>query len=179
MRDTESNSRAFVTKNPPPDSIGHSFTRFKTPLPAVGRRARGGATNPIRQSKAFRNIPSGEFDESSVDVIEVQDQRHPLYGRSFRVIRLVAHRGGNFPPSYEVEYQSGRSLLIPITVTKPYQEGTNQIKLSIEALRELVVAAECLECHEYGSKRSVGGAAARSSASDRRRRRRGAGGDLS
>ena len=130
-------------------------------------------------AKAFRNIPSGEFDESSVDVIEVQDQRHPLYGRSFRVIRLVAHRGGNFPPSYEVEYQSGRSLLIPITVTKPYQEGTNQIKLSIEALRELVVAAECLECHEYGSKRSVGGAAARSSASDRRRRRRGAGGDLS
>jgi hypothetical protein len=57
-------------------------------------------------AKAFRNIPSGESDESSVDVIEVQDQRHPLYGRSFRVIRLVAHRGGDFPPSYEVEYRA-------------------------------------------------------------------------
>ena len=124
------------------------------------------------------SIPSGESDESS-DEVQVQDPRHPLYGRSFRVIRRVADRGGNFPPSYEVEYLSGRSLLIPITVTEPYHQGTNQTKLSIEALREFVVAVECLEYHEHGSKRSVGGIVACSTASDRRRRRRSSGGDLS
>ena|ERR1700728_3320220 len=130
-------------------------------------------------SSAFRNVPSGESDESSADVVEVLDPRHPLYGRSFRVIRRVADGGGNFSPSYEVEYLHAHSLLIPISVTEPYYPETNQTKLSIEALHELVLAAECLESHEHGSERSVGGAAAGSTASDRRRRRRGSGGDLS
>ena len=131
------------------------------------------------QAKAFRNIPSGESDESSAELVRVQDPRHPLYGRSFRVIRRVAHSGGNFSPSYEVEYLSGRSLLISITATEPYHQGTNQTKLSIEALRELVLAAECLECHEHGSERTVGGIVACSTASDRRRGRCSSGGGLS
>jgi len=63
----------------------------------------GSASLSLR-TKAFRNVPSGESDESLLEVVQVQDPRHPLYGRSFRVIRRVAHRGGNFPPSYEVEY---------------------------------------------------------------------------
>ena len=37
-------------------------------------------------SKALRNIPSAKADESFSEVIRVLDPRHPLYGRSFRVI---------------------------------------------------------------------------------------------
>jgi hypothetical protein len=112
-------------------------------------------------------------------VIRVLDPRHPLYGRSFRVIRRSVHRGGNFQPSYEVEYRDGTSLLVPIAVTEHYKIGPNRTKLSIEALRDLIVAAECLECDEHRPQRALGDAATGSSASDRRRRRRGSGGDLS
>lgn len=136
------------------------------------------SANRVLRAKAFRNVPSGESDESSSELVQVQDPRHPLYGSSFRAIRRVAHRGGNFPPSYEVEYLNGRSLLIPVTATEPYHHGTNQTKLSIEALRELVFAVEGLECHEHGSERSVGDIAACSTASGRRRHRRSSGGDL-
>jgi hypothetical protein len=111
-------------------------------------------------------------------VIQVLDPHHPLYGRSFRVIRRSTHRAGNFPPSYEVEYRHGISLLVPVSVTDPSLIRPNRTKLSIEALRELVVAVECLESDEHGSKGSLEGPAAGSSASDRRRRRRSSGGDL-
>src|ERR1700676_844480 len=89
-------------------------------------------------AKAFRNIPSEEADESSAEMIEFLDPRHPLYGRSFRVIRRSTHRGGNFPPSYEVEHHHGSSLLIPVDVTEKRVLDANQTKLSIEALRDLV-----------------------------------------
>ena len=130
-------------------------------------------------ARAYRNIPSGESDESLGEVIQVLDPRHPLYGRSFHVIRRSTHRGGNFPPSYEVEYQGGTSLLVPISVTETYEVNANQIKLCIDALRDLISAVECLECHERRSERSLGGAAAGSAAQDRRRRSRGPGGGLS
>ncbi|MGC1411018.1 MAG: hypothetical protein WA864_19010, partial [Acetobacteraceae bacterium] len=42
-------------------------------------------------AKAYKNIPSGEPDESLVEVVEVLDPRHPLYGRSFRVICRSSH----------------------------------------------------------------------------------------
>ena len=48
--------------------------------------------------------PLVSSDESSVEVIEVLDPCHPLYGRTFRVIRRVDRGSGNFSPSYEVEY---------------------------------------------------------------------------
>src|ERR1700736_4144196 len=86
-------------------------------------------------SRAYRNIPAGESDESSTEVIRVLDPRHPLYGRSFHVIRRSTHRGGNFPPSYEVEYRNGSTLLIPVAATEKYVRDTNQTKLSIEAVR--------------------------------------------
>ena len=130
-------------------------------------------------ARAYRNIPSGESDESLAEVVQVLDPRHPLYGRSFRVIRRSTHRGGNFPPSYEVEHQGGTSLLVPISVTEPYEANANQTKLCIDALHDLISAVECLECHERRSERSLGGAAAGSAAQDRRRRRRGPGGGLS
>jgi hypothetical protein len=137
------------------------------------------ASNRCPPTKAFRNIPPGEADESLAEVIQVLDPRHPLYGRSFRVIRRSAHRAGNFPPSYEVEYRNGGSLLVPISATNTDEISANRTKLSIEALRELIVAVECLEPDEHGPKEPLGGAASGSSASDRRRRRRSSGGDLS
>jgi hypothetical protein len=130
-------------------------------------------------TKAFRNIPSGEADESSAEMIEVLDPRHPLYGRCFRVIRRSAHRGGNFPPSYEVEHRHGSSLLIPVAVTEKRGLDANQTKLSIEALRDLVAVAECLDSHEYRPRRSLGDAVASPAASDRRRDGRDFGGGLS
>jgi hypothetical protein len=112
-------------------------------------------------------------------MIEVLDPRHPLYGRSFRVIRRSTHRGGNFPPSYEVEHYHGSSLLIPVAVTEKRVLDANQTKLSIEALRDLVAVAECLDSHEYRPGRSLGDAVASTAASDRRRHGRDFGGGLS
>jgi hypothetical protein len=130
-------------------------------------------------AKAYRNIPSGEPDESLAEVIQVLDPRHPLYGRSFRVICRSSHRGGNFPPSFEVEHGSGTSLLVPISATEPNGQSANRPKLSIEALCELISAVECLESDEHGSERLVGSVAPGSAPTDRRRHRRGSGGDIS
>src|SRR5271154_575459 len=149
-----------------------------------GRRRRRAACRSRRLrwptcSRAFRNVPWGESEESSVEVIEVLDPCHPLYGRTFRVIRRVDRGSGNFSPSYEVEYLQNHSLLVPISVTEAYNKKANQTKLSIEALRDLVLTVECLESHEHGSEGSVGSAAASSAASDCRGCRRGSGGGLS
>jgi len=136
-------------------------------------------SNQIRGSKAYRNIPTGESDESSIEVIWVQDPRHPLCGRSFRVLRRSTHHGGNFPLSYEVEHRSGSTLLIPVAATEKYVQDANQTKLSIEAVRDLITVAECLESHEYRPKQAVGDAVASFAASNHRRRRRGSGGGVS
>jgi len=111
-------------------------------------------------------------------VVRVLDPRHPLYGRSFRVIRRTASRGGNFLPSYEVEYLNGGTLLVPVDATQPNISGPNQTKLSIEALHELVVAVECLEQDEHRAKESLGGAGTGPSASDRQRNRCSSDGDF-
>jgi hypothetical protein len=65
------------------------------------------------------------------------DPHHPLYRRPFRVIRRVAHGGGNFPPSYEVDHRDGSTLLIAVAATQKYVEDTNQSKLGVEAVRDL------------------------------------------
>lgn len=110
-------------------------------------------------------------------MVEVRDPHHPLYGRSFRVIRRTTPQGGNFPPSYEVEFRAGTSLLIPVAATAHYEKVTNQTKLSIEALIDLVSTADCLDAHEHRSGVSLGDTVAGTPAPDRRRRRRGSGGD--
>src|SRR5882672_10999965 len=94
-------------------------------------------------SKAYRNIPSGEADESPVEEIRVLDPRHPLYGRSFRVLRRLIQRGGNFPRSYEVEYCNGSTLLIPVSAIEYDHSENNQTKLSIEALHDLLSVIDC------------------------------------
>src|SRR6201996_6846226 len=100
---------------------------------SLNRPALAGGRGPACASrclpaKAFRNIPSGEPDESCAEVIQVVDPHHPLYGRSFRVIRRSTHRAGNFPPSYEVEYRNGISLLIPVAATEWHASPNNQLK---------------------------------------------------
>jgi hypothetical protein len=137
-----------------------------------------GFSNRSLPAKGFRNIPSDESDESLIEVVQVHDPRHPLYGQSFRVIGRAVCRGSKLSPTYEVKYRRGGSLLIPISVTEPYDKEANQTKLSIEALCELVSAAEVLECHEHGSERSLGDAATRSAPPNRRRRRGSSGGAL-
>lgn len=144
----------------------------------VARSVADFASRSLR-ARACRNIPPGESDESSTEVVWVLDPRHPLYGRSFRVIRRSTHRGGNFPPSYEVEHRNGSTLLIPVAATEKYVLDANQTKLSIEAIRDLVSVAECLENHEYRPNDALDDAVASVAASNRRRRRRGSCGGIS
>jgi hypothetical protein len=80
-------------------------------------------------------------------------------------------RGGNFPASYEVEYLNGSSLLIPIQVTEECELDSNQTKLSIEALLDLVSVAESIDDDEYRSKTPLVSAVADAAAPNCRRRR--------
>ncbi len=146
------------------------------PSPGAARVPVAPGASPAPGTKAYRNIPSAEFDESPVEEVRVLDPRHPLYGRSFRVIRRAAHRGGNFPSSFEVEHCNGSSLLIPIAVTEWHDLPGSRTTLSIDALRELIDVVDCLDDHGDRPERSLDDAAAVSAASDRRRRRRGPGG---
>ncbi|MEY9698959.1 hypothetical protein ABIF50_002651 [Bradyrhizobium diazoefficiens] len=124
-------------------------------------------------------VPDSESDESFPEVVEVRDPHHPLWGRSYRVIRKIGQRGRGIPASYEVEYRAGSSLLIQATAIEYYEQEANQIKLSMEALLELLSTADCPDAHEHGSSRSLVDADARAPTPDRRRRRRNFGGDPS
>lgn len=126
-----------------------------------------------------RYVPDSESDESFPEVVEVRDPHHPLWGRSYRVIRKIGQRGRGIPASYEVEYRAGSSLLIQATAIEYYEQEANQIKLSMEALLELLSTADCPDAHEHGSSRSLVDADARAPTPDRRRRRRNFGGDPS
>jgi len=111
--------------------------------------------------------------------VTVRDPRHPLFGRTFRVIRHSVHRGGGFPVSHEVEHRYQTSLLIPVAITEPQNGPKNQTKLSIEALQDLISLAEQLESHVDQAGRSLGCPAAEFAAPNRRRDRGSAGGDAS
>ncbi len=150
------------------------FTPNKRPQSATTR-----AAAYTRQARGLRNVPNSEFDESFPEVVEVRDPHHPLYGRSFRVIRKIGQRGRGIPASYEVEFRTGSSLLIQATAIEYYGQEANQIKLSMEALLELLSTADCPDAHEHGSSRSLVDADARAPTPDRRRRRRDFGGDPS
>ena len=127
------------------------------------------------RARVHRNIPSRESDESSGAELMVRDPAHPLFGRTFRVIRSV-HRGGNFPLSYEVEYRDGISLLVPVAATTPQMTGENRTKLSVEALQDLTSLVEQFERDANRSERPLGHAATSTAAPNRRRGRRGSGG---
>ena len=134
------------------------------------------ATTPALPAKVHRNIPSGESDESSTVEVTVQDSAHPLFGRTFRIIRQSVHRGGGFPVSFEVEYRDGSSLLVPVAATEPQSSMGNRTKLSVEALHDLISLIEQLEHHADRPERPLGHAAEGTAAPNRRRGRRGVGG---
>lgn len=148
-------------------------------LSAPGFEAHACVSNPCRPARGLRNVPDSESDESFPEVVEVRDPHHPLWGRSYRVIRKIGQRGRGIPASYEVEYRAGSSLLIQATAIEYYEQEANQIKLSMEALLELLSIADCPDAHEHGSSRSLVDADARAPTPDRRRRRRYFGGDPS
>jgi hypothetical protein len=156
-------------QNQRPLTMNSGFDKLSRPR--WDAKCAGDCANQSRRAKAYRNIPSGESDESSIEVIGVRDPRHPLYGRSFRVIRRVMDRGGNVPASYEVEYRNGSSLIIPVQATEECELNSNQTKLSIEALLDIVSVAESIDDDEYRSKIPLVSAVADAAASNRRRRR--------
>ena len=107
------------------------------------------------------------------------DPTHPLFGRTFCVIRRSVHRGGGFPLSYEVEYRDGASLLVPVAATKPQMSMENRTKLSIEALQDLTSLVGQLEHNADRSEGPLDDAANGTAAPNRRRGRRSSGGGKS
>jgi hypothetical protein len=163
-----------------PNPYEERITRRRAPLAqcAAIPRVRGGMCEPgyasrSRRAKAHRNIPTGESDESSAVEATVRDRTHPLFGRTFRIIRSV-RPGGGLPLSYEVEYRDGASLLVPVAATEPQVSQENRTKLCVEALDDLTLAVE--QCDADRSERPVGNAAGHPAAPDRRRGRRNTGG---
>ena len=108
----------------------------------------------------------------------VRDPRHPLYGRLFQVVRRTSHRGGNFLPSYEVEFRDGVTLLIPVIATDSAALSPDPTKLSMDALLDLLNVVDCYD-HDPGTRSSLDDAAADPSTTDRRRHCRSSGGGLS
>lgn len=106
----------------------------------------------------------------------MREPTHPLFGRTFRIIRRSVHRGGGFPVSYEVEYRDGASLLVPVAATEPLERMENRTKLSLEALHDLTSLVEQIEHHADRSERPLGHAASATAAPNRRRGRRSVGG---
>lgn len=145
--------------------------------PEVARFVLAPASRSLR-AKVYRNIPSGESDESFPEEIRVRDPRHPLYGKVFRVLGRSRHRGGNFEPSYEVEYRNGVTLLVPVAAAEHPNLPSARTKLSVDVLYDLLNAVECLHHHEHGTRTSLDDAAADPATTDRRRYRRGSGGGL-
>lgn len=135
---------------------------------------------PIEPSKRRGSgiPPSSEADESFPDEITICDPRHPLYGRAFRVIRRTSYRGGNFLPSFEVDFQDSVTLLVPVAATDPHVFSAGATKLSIDALLDLLNVVESCD-HEHGARSSLDDAAADPSPTDRRRHCRSSGGGLS
>jgi hypothetical protein len=161
-----------------------SFTTRESRGSSPGRRSRKATCRYLMLSsrccsRAHRNIPSGESDESPAIEVTVCEPTHPLFGRTFRVIRRSVHRGGGFPLSYEVEYRDGASLLIPVAATEPRKSMENRTKLSVEALHDLTSLVEQLEHDADRSERPLGHAVNGTAAPNRQRGRRSAGGGKS
>jgi hypothetical protein len=149
---------------------------FKPKFSAVVFAAHASASNPCQQARAFRNTPRRESDESPLEEIRVVDPRHPLFGRTFKVIRCLG-RVGNYPPSYEVEYLQNYRLLVPIAATESSAGIANRTKLSIDAVTDLIRTAELIENGEDQSGRALGDAAREPAPSDCRRDGSDIGGD--
>ncbi len=164
----------------PGNSVCPQSSRGRPALSLVlsGFQLRCGWRSRSLKTRGFRNTPSGEPDESFPEEIRVLDPRHPLYGRSFRVVGRTSHRGGNFLPSYEVEYRDRVTLLVPVATTEHPASSVAFTKLSMDALQDLLNMVDCID-YEHGTRSSLDDAAADPTTTDRQRDRRGSGGGLS
>ena len=128
--------------------------------------------------EGVQEYPSRESDESFPEEMTVLNPGHPLYGQSFRVLGRSPRRGGDFEPSYEVEYRRGVSLLVPVAAVEYRDLPNARTKLSVDALYYLLNMVDCIHHHENGTRTSLDDTAADPSKTDRRRYRRGSGGGL-
>jgi hypothetical protein len=103
-----------------------------------------------------------------LEEIAVLDARHPLFGKTFKVIRLLSG-GGKSAPSYEVEYLGTDRLIVPVTATDASNANGNQTKLSVEAIFDLISTVELLEDGVDRSGKSLGDAAGEPAPDDHRR----------
>jgi len=106
----------------------------------------------------------------------VCDPTHPLFGRSFRVIRRAVHRGGSNPVCYEVAHGDHDSLLIPITAVEQENVVTNRTILSVDSLTDLISEAEQVDGGADTTQRSLGNIESRFTPPGRRRSRSRSGG---
>ncbi|MGY6771118.1 hypothetical protein [Komagataeibacter xylinus] len=134
--------------------------------------------SPHPPAKALRNILPIEGDESPAGVVKVCDPRHPLFGRRLVVLRRLAARGDNFPISYEVSYDRGGTLIIPVAAVDFDVNVFNGTKLSVDSINELVSEIDRIENDANSTQRSLDIASAEAETSDHRRDRRHSGGDV-
>ena len=146
-------------------------------LPGTKPQVASAGHSRCPRSRVFRNIPSGEPDESFPEEIRVLDPQHPLYGKSVRVIRRSPRRSGNFLPSYEVEYRNGITLLVPVATTQQSASLDFATKLSMDALHDPLNMVNFID-HEHGARKPLDDNATDATATDRRRYRRSSGGGL-
>jgi hypothetical protein len=141
-------------------------------------RSRSRRHNWQCSSKALRNILSHEADESSEGFVSVRDPRHPLFKRRFIVLRRLEARGGNFPTSYEVSYDRGGTLIIPVAAIDFDVDSFNGTKLSRDSINELASEIDRIENDVCSTQRSVDIASTEAQTSDHRRDRGHSGGDV-
>jgi hypothetical protein len=116
-----------------------------SPQPADATFA-AACANRFLRARGLRNTPTADADVPAPAEIEVVDPAHPLHGRRFHLVSIT--RGTCSDSCARVEWRFGLTLLLPLTVTNfgaRNEERGMRTKLSIEALEELVAAAEASE----------------------------------
>jgi hypothetical protein len=111
-----------------------------------------------------------------LEEILVQDPRHPLFGRRFKVVRMLV-RVGNLPQCYEVEYLGDARLNVPVAATQEESGSENRTKLSVDAVYDLIAVVELLEHGVDETGRSVGDIVAKPASTSSRRIGDDTGGD--
>jgi len=94
------------------------------------------------------------------------------------VLRRLKARGGNFPSSYEVSYDRGGTLIIPVAATDFDVSAFNGTKLSINTINELASEIDRIENDVCSTQGSVDIASIGAETPGHRRNRGHSGGDV-
>jgi hypothetical protein len=129
------------------------------------------------RSNFSTNTPTDEGDVPALASVTVEDPRHPLFGRSFRVLGFAPPSTVGLSPSYEVKYLHGISLLVPVAATVRPDRLEKRTKLSVEALRDLISLIELLDAHDDRAERPLVDTSRGAAAADHRPDCRRADGD--